>query len=57
MSDTSTIETELLDVTGEPLAELIQSDDTWLRRAVDRIRDEASALDPAASVAAFNNFV
>ena len=57
MSDTSTIETELLDVAGEPLAELIQSDDTWLRRAVDRIRAEASSLDPTASVAAFNNYV
>jgi hypothetical protein len=56
MNDASTmIESELLDVTGESLAGLVQSDDTWLRRAVDRIRDEASSADPAAAVAAFNS--
>jgi hypothetical protein len=49
------IESELLDVAGEPLDVLIQSDDTWLRRAVDRIRDEASSVSADAAVAAFNS--
>lgn len=52
---TALIESDLLDVAGEPLDVLIVSDDTWLQRAVDRIRAEASSCDPAAAVAAFNS--
>ena len=47
MNDVSTvIQSDLPDVSVEPLAALVESDDTWLRRAVDRIRSEATSADP-----------
>lgn len=43
------------DLTATPLADLMEPDDSWLRRAVDRIRDEASSVNADAAVAAFNS--
>lgn len=51
---TPVIELDRPNVSGESLEALSESSDSWLRRAVDRVRDEA-ASDPAASVAAFNS--
>lgn len=46
----------LPDVSGVPIDQLSASDDSWLRRAVDRIRDEAVA-GPDSAVAAFNSSI
>lgn len=44
-----------VDVTTESLSILSASQDSWLLRAMSRIRDEASCPDPDAAVAAFNS--
>jgi FXSXX-COOH protein len=48
------IESDLPDLSMRSLGEVTGSDDSWLERAVERIRAEVAA-DPAAAVAAFNS--
>ena len=54
MSAVGSIESPLIDISHEPLDRVIESDDSWLTKAVQRIQDEVSA-DPAAAVAAFQS--
>ena len=56
------IDTELLEVSNALRIVLTQPDDSWLRRAVDRIRAEVPGHgqahgDPEAAVAEFNLFL
>lgn len=55
MSGVDIIESPLINVSHEPLARVIESDDSWIKRAVLRIQDEASSADPEAAVAAFQS--
>ena len=53
-AESTVITSSMIDVSHETLDHVFRSEDTWLQRAVERIRSEADA-EPEAAVAAFQS--